>query len=152
MVDAAPIPAETGNMVSDSCVCLALQRAARTVARRFDKALKPLGLSNGQFSLLMLLTAESPPSITGLAAALAMDRTTLTASLKPLGKRGLISVTPDPRDRRNRRVALTEAGQALLRQAMPLWHRAQAATLERRNPVALNDLRRGLRALASQET
>jgi DNA-binding MarR family transcriptional regulator len=145
----APIPPETGEMVSESCLCLSLQRAARTVARRFDKALKPVGLSNGQFSLMILLTAETPPTISGLAAALATDRTTLTANLKPLGQRGLVAVTPDARDRRNRRVTLTEAGQALLRQAMPLWHRAQAATLERRNPVSLGDMRRGLRALAT---
>ena len=41
--------------VRDTCLCLHLQRSARVVARRFDDALRPLDLTNGQFSLLMSL-------------------------------------------------------------------------------------------------
>ena len=76
--------------VRDTCLCLHLQRAARAVARRFDAALRPLRLTNGQFSLLMSLNREEAPSIGGASALLAMDRTTLTASLKPLERRGLV--------------------------------------------------------------
>jgi hypothetical protein len=46
---------ETTILVRDSCLCLHVQRAARALARRFDNALRPLGLTNGQFSLMMSL-------------------------------------------------------------------------------------------------
>src|SRR6516165_5548583 len=49
--------------VRDSCLCLHLRRAARAVARRFDAALRPLDLTNGQFSLLMSLNRPDPPPV-----------------------------------------------------------------------------------------
>lgn len=110
--------------VRDTCLCLHLQRAARAMARRFDQALKPVGLTNGQFSLLMALNRPEPPSISSVAELLAMDRTTLTANLKPLERRGLLKVTVDPADRRSRRLHLTPAGRKLLADALPLWQRA----------------------------
>src|SRR5215472_14784901 len=86
--------------VRDTCLCLHLRRSARAVARRFDTALRPLGLTNGQFSLLMSLNRPDPPTIGSVSALLAMDRTTLTANLKPLERRGLISVTIEDADKR----------------------------------------------------
>src|SRR6476661_10468125 len=96
MSKAADVPYETTLRVRDTCLCLHVQQAARAVARRFDDALRPLGLTNGQFSLLMSLNRPRPPTIANVAALLAMDRTTLTANLKPLHRRGLIAVTIDP--------------------------------------------------------
>src|SRR3954453_13950675 len=90
-------------MVRNTCLCLHLQRAARAVARRFDEALRPLGLTNGQFSLLMSLNRPEAPTIGSVAALLAVDRTTLTANLKPLTRRGLVEVRIDDADRRGRR-------------------------------------------------
>jgi DNA-binding MarR family transcriptional regulator len=110
----AGLPFEITLHIRDTCLCLHLQRAARTVARRFDDALRPLGLTNGQFSLLMSLNRPAPPSIGSVSALLAMDRTTLTAALKPLERRGLVKVVIDDADRRNRRLVLTSAGRALL--------------------------------------
>ena len=110
-----------------NCLCLHLQRAARAVARRFDHAFRPLELTSGQFSLLMALSSTELPSIGYLSALLAMDRTTLTANLKPLERRGLVRVTTDPADRRTRRLALTSAGHALLAAAVPVWRETHAA-------------------------
>jgi len=115
------IPFETTLLVRDTCLCLHVQRAARALARRFDEALRPLGLTNGQFSLMMALNRPEPPSIGSVATLLAMDRTTLTAALKPLERRGLVAVTADPGDRRSRRLTLTPAGRALLASAVPIW-------------------------------
>src|SRR5258706_11284367 len=134
--------------VRDTCLCLHVQRAARALARRFDEVLRPLELTNGQFSLLMSLNRPEPPKIGSVAALLAMDRTTLTANLKPLERRGLVKVTVDAADRRGRRLALTASGRALLAAASPLWKRADAATerlLTQTNP---DDLRAGLLALS----
>jgi DNA-binding MarR family transcriptional regulator len=130
------------------CLCLHLQRAARATARRFDQALRPVGLTNGQFSLLMALNRAEPPSIGSVAELLAMDRTTLTANLKPLERRGLLTVEIDPADKRGRRLHLTAAGRKLLAAALPLWQRAHAEE-DRRLPAADPDrLRADLRALS----
>ncbi|WP_438751833.1 MarR family winged helix-turn-helix transcriptional regulator [Pararhizobium sp. O133] len=115
------IPFETTLLVRDTCLCLHVQRAARALARKFDDALRPFDLTNGQFSLLMSLNRPEPPGMGPVAHLLAMDRTTLTAALKPLEKRGLLEIIMDARDRRLRRMKLTLAGHALLSRAVPVW-------------------------------
>src|SRR6266446_10610936 len=120
------LPFYVTGRVRDTCLCLHLQQAARAVARRFDAALRPLGLTNGQFSLLMSLNRPEPASIGDVSAVLAMDRTTLTANLKPLERRGLVTVTVDAADKRTRRLTLTPTGRALLGAAVPVWRRAHA--------------------------
>jgi len=114
--------------VRDHCLCLHVQRAARALARRFDDALRPLGLTQGQFSLLMSLNRPEPPRIGDISALLAMDRTTLTANLKPLQRRGLLKVKVDKADKRGRRLILTASGRALLAAAAPVWTQAHAET------------------------
>jgi DNA-binding MarR family transcriptional regulator len=121
------LPFEITLQVRDACLCLHVQRAARALARKFDEALRPVGLTHGQFSLLMSLNRPAPPYIGSVAELLAMDRTTLTANLKPLERRGLLKVTVDPQDKRGRRLLLTEAGRALLVAAVPVWKRTHAA-------------------------
>ncbi|MBJ3775741.1 MarR family winged helix-turn-helix transcriptional regulator [Acuticoccus mangrovi] len=126
MSTAPEIPFETTLFVRDHCLCLHLQRAARALARRFDAALKPVGLTNGQFSLLMSLNRPQPPRMGEVASVLAMDSTTLTAAMKPLLRRALVEMRPDEKDRRSRRVALTDAGRALLAEALPIWRETHA--------------------------
>ncbi|MCP5381340.1 MAG: MarR family transcriptional regulator [Kordiimonadaceae bacterium] len=109
--------------VRDRCLCLYLQKAARAIARKFDDAFRPFGLTNGQFSLLMSLNRTDPPKISEVAPVLAMDRTTLTANLKPLERRGLIEIIQDHNDRRSRRLRLTQAGHELLIEATDVWRK-----------------------------
>src|SRR5262245_4770738 len=106
MSNATDVPYETTHLIRDCCLCLHVQRAARALARRFDVALRPLDLTNGQFSLLMALNRPKPAGIVAVASLLAMDRTTLTAALKPLERRGLLRAAADPEDRRSRLLAL----------------------------------------------
>ena len=82
MSKAAEISFETTLFVRDTCLCLHLRRAARALARRFDDALRPLGLTSGQYSMMMSLNRPQPPNIGSVASLLSMDRTTLTAALK----------------------------------------------------------------------
>ena len=121
------LPSATVHHIRDTCLCLAAQRAARALARRFDAALRPFGLTNGQFSLLVALNQPEPPPIGRLAPFLAMDPSTLTAAVKPLERRGLVRLVPHPRDRRARRVQITPEGVALLRRAIPVWRATHAA-------------------------
>jgi DNA-binding MarR family transcriptional regulator len=120
------LPFETTLLIRDTCLCLHAQRAARALARHFDDVLRPVGLTNHQFSLLMALNRPEPPPLGPVARLLAMDRTTLTAALKPLERRGLVRVEPSPRDRRTRLLVLTEAGSEALAAAVPIWRETHA--------------------------
>lgn len=137
-----PVPFATTIQVRDTCLCLHVQRAARALARLFDEALRPVGLTSGQFSLLNALNRPEPPSIAPVAQLLAMDRTTLTAALKPLERDGLIAIAVDPKDRRNRLLRLTDKGEQVLASAVPIWcelHGAIEAGLPDIEPDGLRD-------------
>jgi DNA-binding MarR family transcriptional regulator len=143
------LPFEATLHVRDSCLCLHAQRAARTLARRFDAALRPVGLTNEQFSLLMALNRPEPPHMSEIASLLGADRTTLTAALKPLVRRGLASISVDAADARIRRVALSSEGHRRLIDGFPLWtetHAALEAELGNADPVRL---RRDLTTLSA---
>jgi DNA-binding MarR family transcriptional regulator len=152
MSSALSVPFETTLRVRDCCLCLHVQRAARALARRFDEALRPVGLTNGQFSLLMSLNRPAPAGMASVATLLAMDRTTLTAALKPLERRGLVTVAKDPTDRRGRRLSLTTEGKTLLASAVPIWeqtHRDVEALLQNADKdVDPDHLRKGLLVLS----
>jgi DNA-binding MarR family transcriptional regulator len=120
------LPLEVTHEVRDRCLCLHLQRSARAIARRFDEALRPCGLTSGQFSLLISLNRPEAPRITEVARLLVMDRTTLTANLKPLERRGLVEIVVDSDDRRRRRLRLTDAGRSVLATALPVWRSTHA--------------------------
>ena len=141
------VPFEITLHIRDCCLCLHVQRAARVLARRFDEALRPIGLTNGQFSLLMSLNRPDPSGIASVATLLAMDRTTLTAALKPLERRGLVKIVKDPSDRRSRRLSLTPEGITLLASAVPVWeqtHRDVEALLKDVDPDLLRSTLRAL--------
>jgi DNA-binding MarR family transcriptional regulator len=148
MSTAVDLPYAITLHVRDTCLCLHLQRSARVVARRFDEALRPLDLTNGQFSLLMSLNRPAPARMRDVAELLAMDRTTLTANLKPLDRRGLLKITVDPKDRRSRLLTLTARGRALLAAAVPIWKRVHADLDRLLKDPDPDTLRAGLRALS----
>jgi DNA-binding MarR family transcriptional regulator len=142
-----PVSFQTTLRVRDCCLCLHVQRAARALARRFDQALHPLGLTNGQFSLLMSLNRPQPPGMAPVAELLAMDRTTLTAALKPLQRRGLVEVLIDANDRRSRLLSLTPQGKQLLAKASPVWEKTHAEVENQIGAPEADHLRKNLRAL-----
>ena len=135
-------------MVKDRCLCLHVQRAARALARRFDEELRPFELTNGQFSLLMSLNRPEPPSMGPVASLLAMDRTTLTAALKPLERRGLLKIAHDPNDRRSRILILTDKGRTLLARALPVWQRTHEEIEKVTPEIDWTTLRENLRAIS----
>lgn len=142
------LPLSVTHEVRDRCLCLHVHRAARAIGRRFDEAFRPFGITNGQYSLMIALNRPDAPRIGDVARLLAMDRTTLTANLKPLERRGLVLVAVDLSDKRSRRLSLTKAGEALLAKAVPVWratHDEIDTMLARENP---DRLRAGLLALA----
>ena len=138
---------QTTLLVRDACLCLYVQRAARALARRFDDALRPVGLTNGQFSLMMSLNRAEAPAMASVASLLGMDRTTLTAALKPLQRRRLIKITVNPADGRGRIMALTAKGRSVLAAAVPLWKKTHAAVESLLPDHEPDRLRKNLRSL-----
>ena len=111
------------------CTVYRLRMATRRATRLYDRMLAPSGLGIAQFGLLQLLCRSSGASVTDLALALDMDRTTMTRNLMPLARRGLITLGPG-RDRRSRAVAITDEGRAAVARALPLWRKAQGIVRE----------------------
>jgi DNA-binding MarR family transcriptional regulator len=145
-----PAPSrEISQIIADTCLCLSVQQASRAIGRRFDDAFRPLGLNNWQFSLLMMLNRPSPLTVGGLAEQLAMDRTTITANLKPLDRRGLVEIRRDERDARAKLISLTDAGRSLLGEAVQHWQAVNDAVVASLGDTELSSLRSALRTIAA---
>jgi DNA-binding MarR family transcriptional regulator len=124
-----------------------IQRAARALARYLDAVLRPLGLTHGQLVLLMSLNRQEPMGMADLASLLAIDRTTLTAALKALERRGFVKITNDPSDHRVRQTKLTRRGRALVMTSVPVWKRTNMEIESRLAGTDLESLRQILQAL-----
>jgi DNA-binding MarR family transcriptional regulator len=142
------VPFATTLHVRDHCLCLHVQRAARSLARLFDEALRPVDLTNQQFSLLMSLNRPEPPPLGPVANLLGMDRTTLTAALKPLERRGLVVVAAGEKDRRSRLLAITPEGIEVLARALPIWQRTHDEVDARLTDIEPAKLRQALQAVS----
>jgi len=103
-----------------ACAVMHFRQVSRSVTARFDDQLRPAGLRATQLNLLMAIETGAATTVTGLAEILAMDRTTMTRSLKLLRDRGLVE---------KRGIALTERGRRAAAAALPLWEDAQAEIL-----------------------
>ncbi|MGD1876315.1 MAG: MarR family winged helix-turn-helix transcriptional regulator [Kiloniellaceae bacterium] len=137
--------------VRDRCLCQHLRAAAKTVEDRFDAALKPLGLTSGDYSLLVMLGRPQPPRAAEVAQFLVMDPAALRAMVVPLERRGLLAVVPGSAARGGVRLALTTAGFLLLAQALPIWRSVQASLDKLLAGGDIDGLRGGLLALAFGE-
>ena len=131
-MDSPDLP--TPVQMSTDCVCLNTQRAARAVARRYDAALRPAGLTSGQFSILAALNQDAAVSIGVLADGLGLERTTLTRNVAPLEKAGLVRSGAAAGDKRVRGLSLTALGREKLALAVPLWSAAQRDHARLLNP------------------
>lgn len=134
-------------MLTSECICTHLRRAARGVSRHYDEALAGFGVNVAQFSLLRHLQRLDRPSITSLAEAMGLERSTLGRNLRVLEAEGLLALV-DGDDQRNRVVLLTETGKQLLCDAHPAWEQAQTELVERLGAGQRDELVRLLGQLA----
>jgi DNA-binding MarR family transcriptional regulator len=116
-----PFPRGIALEVRDHCLCFATQRAARELARRFDRAFADLGITNGQFSMMTAMGGMGGPKLGDLARFMGMDHATVTAAVRKLEKRGLVTIAEDGKDRRARRVSLTTEGAVTIERAVLVW-------------------------------
>ena len=117
-------------MLDSQCLCINLRRAARGVSRHYDGALDGFGINVAQYSLLCNLQRLDQPSISTLAEAMGLDRSTLGRNLRVLEGDGLVTLV-EGEDMRNRIVLLTEAGAERLMAALPAWEAAQQRLIDR---------------------
>ncbi|SEI94876.1 transcriptional regulator, MarR family [Azotobacter beijerinckii] len=120
-------------MLPTHCLCTKLRRATRSVNRLYDDALATVGLNAAQYSLLRNLERLERPSITSLAEAMGLDRSTLGRNLRVLEGKGLLALEGGE-DQRNRLVSPTAAGRACLDQARAAWERVQEQLGRRLGP------------------
>lgn len=79
-----------------------------------DLRLRPLGMSQARWQVLFKLSrAEAPLAQCDLAQRIGIEPASLVRLLDALQQEGLVTRTTDPQDRRAKRVALTDSGQAL---------------------------------------
>jgi DNA-binding MarR family transcriptional regulator len=134
------------------CVCSSLRMATRVVARHYDRALAPVGLTTNAYSLLARLEREGAQTVGSLAAGLAMDRTTLSREIAPLVERGYVDCRPGEHDRRQRVLEVTRAGASVVERARPLWARAQEDLTQTFGAERTDDLMTGLHGLIGAAT
>ncbi|WP_194789433.1 MarR family winged helix-turn-helix transcriptional regulator [Pseudomonas sp. UFMG81] len=134
-------------MLTSECICTHLRRAARGVSRHYDEALAGFGINVAQFSLLRSVQRLDRPSITSLAEAMGLERSTLGRNLRVLEAEGLVLLA-DGDDQRNRLVLLSDEGRARLDAAYPAWELAQRQLVEQLGEGQRDQLVRLLERLA----
>ena len=112
--------------VETTCLCFNVRKMARVLTHHYEAHLQTSDLRSTQLSLLVAIALARQVPLTRLAAAVAMDRTTLTRNLKPLERQHLIMVETSPQDRRVRVITLTQEGYQKVNDALPHWKQAQS--------------------------
>jgi DNA-binding MarR family transcriptional regulator len=108
------------------CYCTQLRRASSNFTKVYDEALRPQGLRITQFSMLRGLVRLGEATLTGLSEELALDRTTMSRSVKLLIDAGWVEASTGEEDGREKILKLSERGKKKLQDAMPAWSKAQA--------------------------
>lgn len=121
------------------CNCFSLRRAARAVTRQYAETMRESGLQATQYSILGLLSSGKSRSISELADDLGLERTSMSRTLRPMAREGLITLSEEG-FRRKRTVEVTSAGRARYEECLPLWRTAQARFAQKYNPEQLNQL------------
>lgn len=107
------------------CNSTAIRKAARHLGRFYDSHLAQVDLRGTQYAILNLLAARGPQTIAALAESLVTDRATMGHNLRPLERDGLVRIAVGKQDRREREIALTDAGRDAETAGRMAWQRAQ---------------------------
>jgi DNA-binding MarR family transcriptional regulator len=122
-----------------NCLTYNAQRIARSMGRQMEIALRPVGLTNQQFSTLTILKYFKVMSTLELADKLGVERTTMTRNLEQMRLKNWLEPAK-AEDQRVRAFQLTEAGSKLQSEALPLWKEQQAYFLESLGDETAKDL------------
>ena len=106
------------------CAAFNFRRTSRAVTKLFDEAFEGTGIRSTQFTILVGVAKAQPVSMSALAELLALDPSTLTRSLRPLQKDGLLAIS-ERANMRQRFINLTRKGERKLASAVPKWRTVQ---------------------------
>ena len=137
-------------MLPTQCLCTNLRRASRGISKHYDGALDGFGINVAQFSLMSNLKRLDQPSISSLAEAMGLDRSTLGRNVRVLESAGLVKLS-EGQDQRNRLVCMTAEGETCFSAAWPAWEAAQQRLIERLGEERREQLLQLLDELAGAE-
>ncbi|WP_209006660.1 MarR family winged helix-turn-helix transcriptional regulator [Labrenzia sp. THAF82] len=106
------------------CVLDNARKAARAVSRHYDRLARTVGMTAGQFSVLVVIRQAREETTGQLADRLSMERTTLVRNVALLERKGLVTSNPAHKGQ-GKTYLLTPRGSELFDQALPLWRQAQ---------------------------
>jgi DNA-binding MarR family transcriptional regulator len=109
---------------SAGCIATRVRQLSRIVTRVYDEAMRPLHITASQFTLLTQLAQQDSITAVEIGFSLDIEKSTLSRNLKRLLKDGYIVMDP-PAGRRGRGLHLTPKGEAVIRDAYPVWIAAQ---------------------------
>jgi DNA-binding MarR family transcriptional regulator len=115
---------EIAETSSATCVALRARRMSRIITRIYDDAMRPLGMTASQFTLLTEVAKQDGVTAVEIGGDLDIEKSTLSRNLKRLCALKLIDMDP-PAGRRGRGLHLTDKGEAALRSAFPIWRATQ---------------------------
>ncbi len=128
-----------------ACLATRVRQLSRIITRVYDDAMRPLGITASQYTLLAQLAARDSITAVEIGHDLDIEKSTLSRNLKRLLALGHINMDP-PAGRRGRGLHLTPKGRAILSDAFPAWQDAQQRTMQALGP----DSRRLLDHLLNQ--
>lgn len=115
-------------VAASGCLASRVRQLSRIVTRVYDDAMRPLGITASQYTLLAQLAARDGITAVEIGHGLDIEKSTLSRNLKRLLALGHIMMDP-PAGRRGRGLHLTPSGKTVLKNAFPIWQAAQTRTL-----------------------
>ena len=116
--------ADIAEVTAGACLATRVRQLSRIITRVYDDAMRPLGITASQYTLLAQLAARDSITAVEIGHELDIEKSTLSRNLKRLLALGHINMDP-PAGRRGRGLHLTPKGQAVLKEAFPVWQDAQ---------------------------
>ena len=138
--------AEAAETISANCLAARIRLLHRTVTSIFDEALRPLGLTDAQLTILVMVANRGPVSPGAVARHLNMEKSTISRNVARMDKNGWLTVA-DGQSGREQQLTLTVKGKTLLVKAFPVWNEAQTrakAVLGQRGAASIRSLGQGI--------
>jgi DNA-binding MarR family transcriptional regulator len=131
--------AEIAESTSAACISTRVRQLSRIITRVYDDALRPLGITASQFTLLTQLAQQDGITAVEIGHSLDIEKSTLSRNLKRLLALGHITMDP-PAGRRGRGLHLTPKGESVILKAFPVWNDAQSKAIRVMGPESRNTL------------
>ena len=119
--------ANAAETIAANCLAGRIRLLHRTVTGIFDEALRPLGLTDAQLTILVVIANRSPVSPGAVARRLSMEKSTISRNVARMDRNGWLGVA-EGESAREQRLTLSASGKALLVKAFPVWKAAQTKT------------------------